>query len=112
MASLILKSLSYKHSFRSSRRGSVKKWWWTQKHFSALQHQKRQPGEVSFDLYQVPLPQSSRPTGGEDGLVRPMGAKEPVVAEAAPVEDEASRAPEAGRVGGEAVRPIIDWGTS
>ena len=73
---------------------------------------KRQPGKVSFDLYQVPLPQSSRPTGGEDGLVRPMGAKEPVVAEAAPVEDEASRAPEAGRVGGEAVRPIIDWGTS
>ena len=60
----------------------------------------------------MPLPQSSRPTGGEDGLVRPMGAKEPVVAEAAPVEDEASRAPEAGRVGGEAVRPIIDWGTS
>ena len=32
------------------------------------------------------------------------------MAEAAPVEDEASRAPEAGRVGGEAVRPIIDWG--
>ena len=40
-----------------------------------------------------------------------MGAQDLVLAEAAPVEVEASWAPEAGRGGGEAVRPVVVWGS-
>ena len=53
-----------------------------------------------------------QPIGDEDGLVRPMRAQDLALAEAAPVEVEASWAPEAGRGGGEAVGPVIIlWGS-
>ena len=49
---------------------------------------------------------SSRPMASQDGLVRPMREENKVVAEAAPVEFEASRAPEAVLGGGGAVGPV------
>ena len=53
-----------------------------------------------------------QPIGDKDGLVRPIGAQDLALAEAAPVEVEASWAPEAGRGGGEAVGPVIVlWGS-
>ena len=52
-----------------------------------------------------------QPIGDEDGLVRPMRAEEPAVAEVEPppVELEASWAPEAGRAGGEAAGPVTGY---
>ena len=49
---------------------------------------------------------SSRPMASQDGLVRPMREENEVVAEAALVEFEASRAPEAVLGGGGAVGPV------